>query len=236
MTHHVQLKDLLSLRVHSNRLRSASCSLFLLFAAALVWNMALCEGVAWAYAASQIGQGLVSTISGLVVAAMVMVIVFAIGGSLVMLDRAYADHSRLILDPLEKATKKLVPTWLTVGLRVALLAGSMIVTAPYLAQLVFHQEIERQLHAEAAATIAAGRDRIKAEYDRKLNSLDAKIAELKNDYLTEVAGTGLSKRHGIGAVAGSIRRSDCGTAGIPGRRSSPNATRSGHLSDPREEP
>jgi hypothetical protein len=132
--------------------------------------------------------------------------------SLITMDRAAREHAVAFSDPALSSGQPPEHGWgilrdiFTFGLRIALLVGSLTITAPYLAQVVFHKDIQRFSDNEAASALDAARKQItegfSAQVERKTKALEEKRSLLEQ----EVAGKGLSGKYGMGPAAQTLAK------------------------------
>jgi hypothetical protein len=194
----------LTIRPHGDRLLTESAALWFLSAGVLIATMAFVEAVSWGYLGYLFGEGRARWLMAGFAAAVVLILIWIIDVSLVTLDRCWHDHSRAVLrtDITEKG--RLWRDVSTFGVRIGLVAISLTVTAPYLGQLVFHKDIERQMESEAVGRIADVRHRITEEGREAIRTREAELGKARSDYQREVAGAGSSKRYGTGPAARAI--------------------------------
>jgi hypothetical protein len=189
---------------HGKRLLTASASFWLLSARVLVFVMALSEMVAWGYLGSLFGEGWISWVACGFMAFTIFVVIWIVDASLITLDRAAAEHSRSILGHQNRQNQ--FPDLLTFALRILLLIGSLTVTAPYLAQAVFHNDIEQFLATQAASSIDKARAEMSEKFDSEIEVKNQEMTDKQTLYEREVAGKGLSGRYGSGPAAEALRQ------------------------------
>ncbi|HKV94473.1 MAG TPA: DUF4407 domain-containing protein [Candidatus Angelobacter sp.] len=187
------------LEPHGKRLMTSSTSFWLFSARIMICTMALSESVAWGYLGFLFGQGSIRWITAAFMGIVIFLVVYMIDVSLITLDRAWKEHSREILG--QKSPRFGIMNFVTFGLRILLLVGSLTITAPYLAQIVFHNDIQRFVDNEAATEIDATRRQIVERYDTKVIAKNAEITDQRTRYEQEVAGKGPSGRYGSGPAA-----------------------------------
>lgn len=76
-----------------------------------------------------------------------------------------------------------------IGVRLALVLGSLIITAPYLTQIVFSPEISTAMARQNVQLIAARRNVLAAEFDRQIGPLATRCATLQAALKREISGT-----------------------------------------------
>jgi hypothetical protein len=98
-------------------------------------------------------------------------------------------------------------TWdvLSIGTRVALVALSMYITAPFLAQLMFDDDIERALAAERLELRGNTRQSQLEPLDQRAAALQTQLDQRRAALDAEVAGAGASGKYGDGVAARQIR-------------------------------
>ena len=94
---------------------------------------------------------------------------------------------------------------LSIGTRVGLVALSMYITAPFLAQLMFNDDIERALRDERLALRATARQTLLEPISGRLATLQTQLDERRSALDAEVAGAGRSGKYGDGVAARQIR-------------------------------
>ena len=189
----------LRLEPHGQRLMTSSAAFWLFSARVLVFAMAAAETVAWGYLGFLFGEGPVRWIAAAFMGAIIFLVVWMIDVSLITLDRAWKEHAREILGR-DLRRPRLLDV-ITFGLRILLLVGSLTVTAPYLAQVVFHNDIQRYVDREAVGAIDAARRQLVDKHDSVIGRKSKEIEEKRLRYEQEVAGKGPSGRYGAGPAA-----------------------------------
>jgi hypothetical protein len=192
----------LQIRPHDDRLRAPSAAFWFFSATCLIFPMAFTELIAWGYLALYFAEGNFRWVVAAFTGITIFVVVWMIDVSLITMDRAWGEHAEAILGkPPASATWRRIREAFTFLLRISLLAGSLTITAPYLAQVVFHKDIERQIASDAGRIIEAGRSAVAAKSDSLIRQKDAEIAVKRSEFEHEVAGKGTSGRYGLGPAA-----------------------------------
>lgn len=192
---------------HGRRLLTSSAAFWFFSARVLVFAMAMAEAVAWAYLGFLFGEGLTRFIVATFTGVVIFLVVWIIDVSLITLDRAWSEHKTEILGQLSSRDRwRKVRECFTFSLRIALLLGSLTITAPYLAQLVFHKDIERFIAAEATAALDRTRKELIQKFDSLIAAKDVEIESKRSEYVREIAGQGPSRRYGSGPAAEAILR------------------------------
>ena len=188
---------------HGKRLLTTSAAFWFFSARILVFVMAGAETFAWGYLGFLFGEGFVRWVAAAFTGAVIFLVVWMIDVSLITLDRASNQHTQEILGRASPSRKSL--DFATFGLRIALLIGSLTITAPYLAQVVFNTDIRRFIDQEATTAIDKARQRLVVERAQTAERDGHLINEKRLRLEQEVAGKGLSGRYGEGPAATSMR-------------------------------
>jgi hypothetical protein len=195
----------LDFRPHGDHLLTSSAAFWLFSARVLVFAMATAEAVAWGYLGFILSDGLLRWFSASFIGITIFLVVWMIDVSLITMDRAWPEHARTILGrPME--SNRRIRDGMTFALRIGLLLGSLTITAPYLAQLVFYQDIQQFNQSLAATRIDSARTQLEQRFAQadaeKARALDAaRVA-----YEREIAGQGPSGRYGDGPTARAMQR------------------------------
>jgi hypothetical protein len=195
----------LDLRPHGDQLLTPSAAFWLFSARVLVVAMAFSEAVAWGYLGFLFSDGSVRWITAGFTAAIIFLVVWMIDVSLITMDRAWAEHARAILG-METGKRRGLRDGLTFALRIGLLVGSLTITAPYLAQLVFHRDIRQANSAAAAARIDSARVELATRHEAAVAAKQREIDMRRTQFEREIAGSGQSGRYGAGPAAAAIAR------------------------------
>lgn len=194
----------LTFEPHGKKLRTSAAAFWLFSVHIPVAAMAISEAIAWGYLGSLFGEGLMRWFCAGFMGIIVFLIVWVIDVSLITLDRAGREHAAAILQ--QKSRSSQAVEFATFGLRILLLVGSLAITAPYLAQLVFHKDIQRAVNEEATMAIDTARKQIAAKFDKTLSDRDKAIEAQRQRYEQEVAGKGPSGRYGAGPAAQAVHK------------------------------
>ena len=194
-----------SLRPYGDSLLTPAGAFWIFAVRLAVVLMASVEAFGWSYAAFYMALGDLRWAAGAAAFVFTFITVCLIDASLMTLDRwSLTNDHRL--------TGEAPPDWstrmrdlLSISTRIALVALSMYITAPFLAQLMFKSDIERSLHDERVQIRASARQSLLAPIDARLASLDAHLDQRRAALDAEVAGGGRSGRYGDGPAARQLR-------------------------------
>jgi hypothetical protein len=168
--------------------------------------MAAAEAAAWGYLGFILTDGPLRLLTAAFTGVIILLVVWMVDVSLITMDRAWPEHARSILGQQPKASARGLRDTLTFLVRILLLLGSLTITAPYLAQLVFYRDIQQVNDALAAERIDAARSRLTERYDEAIRAKQRTITESRSEYESEIAGRGPSGRFGAGPTAAAIQR------------------------------
>lgn len=193
-----------TLRPYGDRLLSEAAAFWIFCVRLAMWLMATSEGVSWAYAAYFLATDWRWTSA---------VFAFVAIASVVWL----MDASLMVSDRWSPPRKVPSPTgrWLMGGalpgtgaaVRIAVVAASIYITAPFMAQLMFKGDIDRALQQERAGLVAAKLDELLLPLNAREVQLVTMIDDARARLDDEVAGVGPSGRHGFGVAAEQVRQS-----------------------------
>jgi hypothetical protein len=194
-----------SLRPYGDSLLTPAGAFWIFAVRLAVVLMASAEAFGWSYAAFYMALGDLRWAAGAAAFAFTFITVCLIDASLMTLDRwSLTNDHRLTGEAPPDGTTRMRDL-LSVSTRIALVALSMYITAPFLAQLMFKSDIERSLHDERVEIRASARQSMLAPIDARLASLDAHLDQRRAALDAEVAGGGRSGRYGDGPAARQLR-------------------------------
>jgi hypothetical protein len=196
------LMQYVQLRPHGEKMLLSSARFWFRSVSVLILAMAISEAVAWAYLGYLFGSGTGRYITATFAGGIMFIVVWIIDTSLVTLDRAWGEHARALLGARKQSWfGNIARDVFRFGLRIGLLLASLTVSSPYLAQVVFHRDIEAVLSTEAVNALNDGRAKIATQFGDSLAALRKEIIDKRAEYETEVAGKGRSGRYGAGPAA-----------------------------------
>ena len=168
--------------------------------------MALSEAIAWAYLGSLFGKGVIGYVAAGIAFLFVFTIIWIIDVSFVTLDISKAHYDNEIL-------KKKTSTWvdnllISIGLigRVAIVVVSLSISAPFIAQIVFMQDIDNEMEGRNLARVSVVSDSLIAQKDAEVAALDSLILAKEQELIVETAGQGASGNYGFGPVTQAMER------------------------------
>jgi hypothetical protein len=196
----------LALQPYGGTLLTPAAAFWIFAVRAAIALMASAEGLSWAYAAfylSSAQRWLVATL----VFGFIFVLIVIIDASLMTLDRWARRFDHRITSERAKASGiHSVIELASIGTRVSLVAASMYITAPFLAQLMFKGDIDQALANERTSIRAEQKQRLLAPLTQRSADLTGLIDAARVRLDKEVAGVGPSGRYGEGVAARQVRR------------------------------
>ena len=207
------LLDLLMLRPHGHNLCSRKADIWLHLFRINILLILTAEGLAWGFIGYLMGAQTSPWAGAALVGGMIVLLFGGIDAAFIMLDLSPIRSQEQ--SPAQTALKwreKLAVLLRKYGtgaragvvLRVVMVMVSLLITSPFLAQLMFSADIASMLKADYDGAVARKATSITAEYDRKLGGLHEERVRTGSDYSREIAGIGLSRRYGNGPVARSL--------------------------------
>jgi hypothetical protein len=200
---------LATLRPYGGSLCAPSTSAWASFAVIGVTLMACAEAGGWSYVGFFLGTEWHRYLAAAAMGLVAFLAVWIVDSTFLTLDlrREEYEHRLASLSGTPRQTsggawQKLKAMVSTAGggviVRLAMVAGSLFVVAPYVSQLFFYRDVSMVLARQDLANVQAARNRIALTHDQKIQVLDAEQNELRNSLIQEAAGHGPSKRFGRG--------------------------------------
>ena len=197
---------LFSIKPYGDNLCTPGASYWIACIRLVIVVMALSEAIAWGYLGSLFGNGLVGYVAAFIAFLFVFLIIWIIDVSFVTLDLSRAHYDQAIL-------KKKQSTWadntkVSIGLlgRVAIVVVSLSISAPFIAQIVFMQDIDNEMERRNLARVDMVGDSLLAQKDVEVAALDSLILVRESELVTETAGQGASGNYGFGPVTQAMER------------------------------
>jgi len=185
-------KRFLQLKLYDNLLNLPT-ELWLIAVRTNIALMAATEATAWGFLGYVESGGNVAVAT--IAAAMIFALVGMVDIPLMVLDlKRYAYGARIYGEQVA-GWKKL---WAIPFIRVLMVGGSVVLSAPYLSQFVGKGTVDAYLVEEATDRIKAARPSIDEKYKGNISKVDGEIDELRRDLSREVRGQVLKTRPGTG--------------------------------------
>lgn len=196
----------LLLRPYGDSLCTPGAAFWLFCARVAIFIMAAAEAVSWSYLGYYIGESsqpyVIAAIAGLAVFS----VIWIIDASFITLDTARSADEESILGRTPDARKdrwKLAAGLLVRGI---IISATLVISAPFLAQLVFYRDISAEMSRRDAAIVAQRRAELAGSYDAREAALQGTRRDLDDASIREAAGAGPSHRMGRGPVVATIER------------------------------
>ena len=196
-----------SLRPYGSNLLTPAGAFWIFAVRIAILLMASVEAISWSYAAFYLATGGIRWLAGAGAFLFTFATVCLIDASLMTLDRWARRYDHRVTSEPRADWADRSRDVLSIGTRVGLVALSMYITAPFLAQLMFNDDIERALGDERAAIRATARQTLLEPINTRLPALQAQLDERRSALDAEVAGAGRSGKYGDGVAARQIRAS-----------------------------
>ena len=156
--------------------------------------MATLEGFAWGYLGWLFAhQSFLRFLAAGCIFILVFALVWGMDVSLALHDSLVERHSREFDIPFERRGPGLK---LAIPLRVLMLAGSLVIAAPLLANVIFAGDIAAELRRQGTTAIAKWRTDNAEKHAAAVQNIDQTINRLQDRYDHEIVGKGIG--HGIG--------------------------------------
>lgn len=210
----------ITLRPFGNDLLTRAGNGHLLTMAFIMLLVALAEGLAWGYFGS-LFTGNQPLIGGICTGVFVFLLIWSLDRSLVTFDFLEKEHSQILSADLDASTIAPAPapkpnslaafwTWLLqfkgFVFRIGIVALSIMVTAPFLTQLVFKADIENYQIKYYQAAVLAEKNRVISEMQKDQDAQLARIQQATDKLQAEMNGSGGSRRFGFGVNAKAIQQ------------------------------
>ena len=173
----------------------------------VVFIMATAEAVSWGYLGSRFSAGITGYIAGGVAFLCIFFIIWVIDASFVTLDLSRAFYEKVIFKK-EDTDYRQDMLKLISGLsgRVLIVFVSLYLSAPFLSQIIFNNDVVNEMDRQNAEALVSVRDSLQRGYDSSIDSLNTLIADQQKKAEAEAAGTGGSGRYGRGDAVITIER------------------------------
>ncbi len=206
--------EFLTLRPYGNGLCTAGARAWMILACAGILLMCSTEASSWAYVGYFLASGPYRYLAAAAMGLVAAIAVFIVDASFVMLDLRREEYQQILekLDPSastvskDQKLAKLQSPAVGIAIRLAMVAGSLWIAAPYVSQLFFLRDVSTILAQESAADIQKQRNQVAARHDLEISKLLQDEAVLKGQLVNETAGHGPSHRYGFGPTAKTIEQ------------------------------
>ncbi len=198
-----------TLRPHGRNLLLPSAEYWFLFMSVVIFLMAGLEATTWGLIGFYVIPKPYNVPATVISSLLIFLLIWMIDVTFVLLDFSQAtrieknkDHHGLIVKTLLKIPIKLV---LMVAMRLVIIAVSLAFTAPNFSEVLLSRDISAEMLGLMGQERSNLLNRTIAKHQDETTDLQKKLDSLSAEYTAEIAGIGLSKRHGEGATAKSIK-------------------------------
>jgi len=204
------LQALITLKPYGDHLCDPKAKMWLLLMRSSILMIAGCEAAAWGFIGFLMATGMYPWIAAILIGGAVGCLVGGLDMAFVMVDlsKMRSASEQPAPAPLKGAMSffKVYVTKARLGIlvRMVMVAVSLAITAPFLAQLLFSRDIAARQAKANNEIIAKARSGIVDKYQKREEFLRSKLRSLGFIRSQEVAGKGLSGRYGRGPVTESL--------------------------------
>jgi hypothetical protein len=208
------VKALFTLKPHGNNLCGLKAEMWLLLLRSSVLLIAGCEAAAWGFIGYLMGEQTHPWIAATLIGGAVGCLIGGLDAAFVMIDfspiRRAAQASTVPEGPsalqrvLSIVRKNFNKAHRGAVVRVVMVAVSLTITAPFLAQLLFSRDIAERQQAISNKARADARAAIANKYKQQTDDLREQVRRIEDNRSREIAGRGLSRRFGVGPVTRSM--------------------------------
>ena len=196
----------LSLKPYGDALLTPGAAFWIFCARVAIFVMASAEALSWSYLGYYIGQSSQPYVSAALAGLAIFSVIWIVDASFITLDTSRtADESAI----LGKTSPGHADKWkLAAGLliRGAIISATLVISAPFLAQLVFFRDISAEMNRRDASLAATERARVAASFDARAAALMNARRALDEASIREAAGAGPSGRMGRGPAVATIEK------------------------------
>jgi hypothetical protein len=195
----------LALKPYGDELLTRSADFWLFSARLIILTMAAAEALAWGYMGALMSRSypyLTAAIAG----AFVLILVWIIDATFMTLDLSRGFYERVLLGKKESPVREKLKLAGGIAARVAIVATSLFITAPFLAQAIFAGDVEDEMNRRNAHAVASQRASIEQPFAARSGELRREQQLLERQRVQEAAGVGPSGRYGRGPALETIER------------------------------
>lgn len=206
------LTRLVFIQPYGTNLCEPQTSVWLLIARANVFVIAAGDALAWSYLGYTMAAGNARWFAATILGLVVFVFIAGLDLSFVMLDtwqprqagpQATSTMGQRALHWLRSNGWK---ARIAIASRILLVIGSFLITAPFVAQLVFWRDVRAELDRFNSNLVAARRSQLEAAHAKTRAQLTDEQRSLAERLENEIAGKGRSARFGVGPTARELQR------------------------------
>jgi hypothetical protein len=202
------LRRVISLKPYGSSLLTPAAATWFLIARVLIFLMAASEAVSWGYIGGFFLSGWYAALSAGFTATVIFFVVWGADVNLMTLDRARPFYEKRLYERVpESAWKDKAKTISAFASRWFIVVVSLVITAPFLSQIVFSVDINKELEREGTTQIEKARQAVENQFSTPIKNLQDSINKLQTQVTDEIAGrpNSRTRKFGDGPVAKSIK-------------------------------
>jgi len=209
MKKYLRVKRMFTFLVHGLNLLTQKTEQYFLIAKTMILIIAFTEALSWGYGFSLMASDLyMKVIAFFAVSTAIFLFIWALDATMMTLDRSKGYYDKKINpddhDETPKKWLKLLKEsklFVGIGARGLMLFTSLLITSPFIDQLVFNKDITAVIEQKAKMKINQKRTELLKSYESQSAPLKDSVAKLKSLLRVELAGKGRSEKYGHGVVA-----------------------------------
>jgi hypothetical protein len=195
----------LALKPYGDELLTRSGDFWIFSARLIILAMAAAEAIAWGYMGSLMSQTN-PMVTAATAALFVFTLIWIIDASFMTLDLSRGHYESALSGKRVNPARERMKLAGGVLARVGIVTASLFITAPFLAQAIFADDIRDEMTRRNASSIAAKRQEIDQQFAVLVDARRHEQRRLEEQRVHEAAGTGLSGRYGRGPALETIER------------------------------
>ena len=207
-------KALFTLKPHGDNLCGLKAEMWLLLLRSSVLLIAGCEAAAWGFIGYLMAEATHPWIAAALIGGAVGCLIGGLDAAFVMIDfspirraeqtTASPQGSTPFQRALSIVKRNFTKAHLGAIVRMVMVAVSLTITAPFLAQLLFSRDIAERQQAISNKARSDARATIVNKYKQQEDDLREQMRRIEDNRSREIAGRGLSRRFGAGPVTRSM--------------------------------
>ncbi|HEY2289647.1 MAG TPA: hypothetical protein VGM86_02990 [Thermoanaerobaculia bacterium] len=208
------IKALFTLKPHGDNLCGLKAEMWLLLLRGSVLLIAGCEAAAWGFIGYLMAEATHPWVAAVLIGGAVGCLIGGLDAAFVMIDFSQirrvaipatnSDDSSRVHRLLSYLGRNVTKAHFGAIARMVMVAVSLMITAPFLAQLLFSRDIAARQQSINNKALAAARAAIATRYQQQEQTLQEQLRRLEDNRSREIAGRGLSRRFGVGPVTKSL--------------------------------
>lgn len=198
------LSRLIRLMPYGDELMTEGAAVWFFVAGLLVFLMALAESLSWGFLVSLLVPGSGKLFFASLAGFLVFVFIWCTDATLMTLDRS-RSYQEMIFGESTKVDNGWLKDLTSVFVRMVIVSGSLLITAPFLSQFVYNTSIEAEIKNETFKIAGSKRTELMKEQTKSDETLKKEISRYHSQLEDEISGKRKSGAYGDGPVAKAIR-------------------------------